>query len=233
MKKRNTLIDKLNNLTSLLDDAEMDNYKLLLGLAAGGLAPTGDVPEEDSKPDAFETVLNCLSHIQPSGIVWRGRPDFMNDDLLLRLQQEAIERRESAIFHDHDQYYLGCGGPIANELAKSKDFLDLVSNKSGKGMTATGIASYIYYESEGCGLPPHVDTQTFTMNAILMLSHEYDHAQSPSHLLVYPVNAPAQRILLEPGDLFLFFAGGTIHGREYLKKDEVVNILTFGFLPTK
>jgi hypothetical protein len=224
------LIAKLNAITPTLNGAELDNYKLLLGLAAGGLAPDGDVPGDGVKAEAFKTVLNCLSHIQPNGIVWRGRPDFMTDDLLVQLQKEAVQRRGTAI--QHDQHFLGCGGPLANQLAASKSLVDLVTQQAGSMMMPTGIASYLYYDQEGCGLAPHVDTQTFTMNAILMLRHEYNNG-SRAHLVIYPVNESPQRILLEPGEFLLLFAGGTVHGREKMKVGEVVNILTFGFLPMK
>lgn len=224
------LIEKLNALTPTLTNAELDNYKLLLGMAAGGIAPDGDIPETGSQAEAFKTILNCLARIQPNGVVWRGRPDFMTDDLLVQLQKEAVQRRATAI--PHDQHFLGCGGPVANELAASKLLLDLVTQKAATPMAPTGVASYLYYDQEGCGLSPHVDTETFTMNAILMLRHEYKD-RSPAHLIVYPVNEPPQRILLEPGELLLLFAGGTIHAREKMKAGEVVNILTFGFLPVR
>jgi hypothetical protein len=224
------LIEKLNALTPTFTDAELDNYKLLLGMAAGGIAPDGDIPETGHQAEAFKTILNCLARIQPSGIVWRGRPDFMTDDLLIQLQQESIQRRTTAIAHD--QHFLGCGGTVANRLAESKLLLDLVTKEAATPMAPTGVASYLYYDREGCGLPPHVDTQTFTMNAILMLKHEYRN-DSPAHLVVYPVNEPPQKILLQPGELILLFAGGTIHAREKMKAGEIVNILTFGFLPVR
>lgn len=221
------LTNKLNAITAGLNPAELDNYKLFLGIAAGGLAPHGDLPKDGAKAAAFETVLQCLAKIQPTGVLWRGRPDFMTNELLNQLQAEAVERQKTAI--KHDRYMLGCGGPVANELAVSTTFVEFV-NKFAPEMIPTGIASYLFYDKEGLGLCPHIDTETFTLNAIIMLKQEYV-TSPPSHLILYPVNQPPQRILLSPGEILLLYAGGTVHAREDVKAGESVHLVTVGFRP--
>jgi hypothetical protein len=221
------LIEKLNTLANGFNGAELDNYKLLLGIAAGGLAPHGDFPETGSRAQAFETVLRCLAKIQPTGALWRGRPDFMTDELLSQLQAEAEERRKSAT--RHDRYNLGCGGELADQYAVSAPLVDLV-NTYAPNMMPTGIASYLFYDQEGLGLSPHIDTEIFTLNAILMLKHEYT-LSPPSHLLLFPVDQPPQRVLLSPGEIILLYAGGTVHAREDMKTGETVHLLTVGFKP--
>lgn len=116
--QKNTLHDKFNTIAASLNEAELENFKILLGLAAGGLATEGNVPNDHYKSEAFNTVLNCLAHIQPSGIVWRGRPEFMTDNLLSQFQNEAVQRYESAIRHDN--HFFSCGGSLADQVASSK-----------------------------------------------------------------------------------------------------------------
>jgi hypothetical protein len=221
------LTEKLDAVAGALNDAELDNYKLLLGIAAGGLAQHGHLPEKGPKFEAFETVLRCLARIQPTGVLWRGRPDFMTDELLSRLQTEAIDSRKTAI--KHDRYMLGCGGQLADELSTSVALKEFV-NKFAPEVRPTGIASYLFYDKEGLGLNPHIDTEIFTLNAIIMLAQEYV-TSPPSHLLLYPVDKPMQRVLLSPGEMLLLYAGGTVHAREDVKAGESVHLLTIGFQP--
>lgn len=221
------LLEKLDAVAGSLNDAELDNYKLLLGIAAGGLAQHGHLPEKGAKAEAFETVLRCLARIQPTGVLWRGRPNFMTDDLLSRLQAEAIQSRKTAI--KHDRYMLGCGGLIADEFSTSPNLVEFV-NRFAPEVEPTGIASYLFYDREGLGLNPHIDTEIFTLNAIIMLAQEYT-ISPPSHLLLYPVDQPMQRILLSPGEMLLLYAGGTVHAREDVKAGESVQLLTIGFQP--
>jgi hypothetical protein len=221
------LVDKLDSITAGLDEAELDNYKLLLGIAAGGLAPHGHLPTSGAKSEAFQTVLKCLAKIQPTGVVWRGRPDFMTDELLVSLQREADEGRGKAI--RHDRYFLGYGGPVADRLARSGALVDFVSNHTTR-MAPTGVASYLWYDEPGCGLDPHIDTETFTLNGIIMLRHTYV-TEPASGLQLYPPDQPAERIHLEPGELLLLYAGGTVHAREDVKPGESISLLTVGFRP--
>lgn len=222
----NKLTDKLNGLVQSLSELEVENYKLLLGIAAGGLAPHGELPTSANKKEAFETVLNLLSKFVPAGLVMRGRPAFLTDSLLLALQNESAQGRKAA--KPTDRYLLTCGGPVADKLALSDELQNFVQQYAA-GMTATGIASYLYYEGVGAGLDPHIDTETFTLNLIMMLHHE--HTMSPSRLLVFPHNGQPEQILLLPGECVLLFAGGTVHAREDLKANESIRLLTIGFRP--
>ena len=222
-----TLVDKLHSVTEGMSGPELENYKLLLGIAAGGLSPDGSLPSSGPASRAFETVLRCLAKVQPTGAIWRGRPDFMSDQLLDSLQAEARANRIDAI--RHDRYYLGCGGAVADSLALSTELVELV-NQVANGMVPTGVASYLWYDEPGCGLSAHIDTETFTLNGILMLEHRYSEA--PSHLVLLPPGGTRERVLLQPGELLLLFAGGTVHARENVKPGESVSLLTIGFRPS-
>jgi hypothetical protein len=221
------LAEKLHDLTRDASADEIDNYKLLLCIAAGGLAPEGHPPVDGPEAAAFRTVVDCLGRIHPTGLLYRGRPDFMTDELLARLQAESDEVRKVAV--RSDLYFLGCGGPTADALAVSGELRALV-DQLAEGMEPTGIASYLFYDEPGCGLSPHVDTDVFTLNAILMLRHEHA-SESPSHLVLYSPEGEEERLLLEPGEIALLFAGGTVHAREPVKEDERIALLTLGFEP--
>src|SRR5437899_1143216 len=103
-QKMSDLAEKLRTFNTALTGAEQANFKLLLGLAAGGLAPGFKRPSEGSKARAFDTVSDTLARLQPysnrisrNGVAYRGRPPFMTDELLVSLQSEARQLRPSAL----------------------------------------------------------------------------------------------------------------------------------------
>jgi hypothetical protein len=229
-----SLSEKLNTLCQTLSPAEQANYKLLLGLAASGLSPSFDGFRSVDNANAFGAVTQCLTTFHPykdrmteNGIAWRGRPDFMTDDMLSSLQTEALATRPLAFAYDN--HFVGAGAPIANELAVSAELKQLVQEKAGK-VLPTGIASFLYYDREGQGIPPHIDTDIFSLNVLLMLKH-VGGSEKRSCLVVFPPQKPPERIDLEPGEIVILFAGSMTHAREYMMAGEQVGILTFGFHP--
>ena len=214
--------------------SEQANFKLLLGLAAGGLAVNLHKPSDRAAAAEFDTVSDTLASLQPyskrisyNGLAYRGRPKFMTDERLLALQEEARTLRVSA--RRFDEHFLGCGAPIANELAISDTLSSFVQTYAGD-VKPTGIASFLYYDEAGQGIDAHIDTDIFSLNVLLMLSHRYKKTPR-SALVLLPPHYPAERIELEPGEIVIMFAGSIAHGRERMKPDEAVSILTFGFHP--
>ncbi|MDB5141175.1 MAG: hypothetical protein JWR12_3091 [Mucilaginibacter sp.] len=227
---------KLRNFNNKLNRAEKANFKLLLGLSAGGLISDFSRPNSSHKAKAIDTVTETLSKLQPysgriskNGVAYIGRPDFMTNELLSSLQDEARSVRPFAT--KFDEHFLGRGAPIANELSTSKMLLNFVLSHTGE-VKSTGVASFLFYDEEGQGIDPHIDTDIFSLNVILMLSHEDQN--NPNHnsaLFVFPPGEKPERIDLNPGDMVIMFAGSIAHGRQRMKKSESVSILTFGFHP--
>lgn len=208
-----------------LTPEETENYKLLLCMAAGGLAPRGRQLLGKKKRAAFEAVLACLDRLQPRGTIWKGRPEFLTDALLKELQEECAAKKKVA--KPTDRYLLSRGGPIATRLARHSGLARLVANHYPDA-APTGIASYIFYDEPGHGLDPHVDTEVYAVNVILMLKHQYRH-EPPSHLLLYESTATPRQILLKPGELIIINAGSVVHAREDMKEAESVSLLTLGY----
>lgn len=228
------LTEKLRRFNADLNEAEQANFKLLLGLAAGGLAPGLRRPLDEAAAAAFDTVSDTLSKLQPyskrishNGIAYRGRPEFMTTELLEALQTEAQDLRPSAI--RCDEHFLGCGAPIANKLAVSPELTSFVKANAGD-VKPTGIASYLFYDEVGQGIDAHIDTDIFSLNVLLMLQHRY-RSSDRSALVLLPSRSVPERLELEPGEIVIMFAGSVAHGRERLKQHEAVSILTFGFHP--
>ncbi|AHE31602.1 2OG-Fe(II) oxygenase [Burkholderia pseudomallei] len=234
MPPSRSIVERLLRFNEELNEAERANFQLLLGLAAGGLTPSFERPLEKAPAEAFDAVCSTLTQLKPykdrldgRAIVFRGRPDLMTDELLWRLQEESRQLRHKAL--RFDEHFLGCGAPIANELAVSPELKALVRSHAGD-VDSTGVASFLFYDEPGQGISPHIDTDIFSLNVILMLEHQ-SGSQDKSALVVFPPGAPPERLHLEPGEMVIFFAGSIAHGREPIKADEAVTILTFGFQP--
>jgi hypothetical protein len=229
------LSEKLLSFNHRLTAAESANFKLILGLAAGGLAPGFQRSREGVEGQAFSSISKALAGLQPfrdripsNGVAFRGRPEFISGELLSILQQEASTARKDAV--TMDGHYLGFGAPRANELAVSSQLTEFVCGWAGT-VKPSGIASFLFYEREGQGIDPHIDTDIFSLNVLMMLNHTKPAGLRPSALVVFPPDGEPERLELEPGDMVIFFAGSIAHGRGRMRLGESVSILTFGFHP--
>jgi hypothetical protein len=233
MDTASTVASKFVEFASTCTDEERDVCKLLLGLAAGGLSAHGDLATNVLAGQAFKTVTACAARLQPykdripyNGIAWRGRPGFLTEQMLRSLAVESDTLRSKAI--RYDDHFLATNGPVAGTLANSEALSQFIEQHTGP-IEKTGVASYLYYEEEGQGISPHIDTEVFSINLIICVSHT---AEPSSHLVVYPSGLAPERILLTPGEVVILFADSVIHAREPMKACEAVRILTIGFQPT-
>lgn len=226
------LTDKLASLGQSLTDAEKANYKLILGLACSGLLAQRT---ESAAKQALDVTMASLADLQPyrrrippTGIVYRGRPDFMSDDLLRSLQRESLAARASA--RRFDDHFVSPGGPTARQVAFSEQLLELVRAGAGS-VVSTGRTNYLYYDEPGLGIDPHIDNEEFPLNTILMLEHQ--RCADPSALALFREGQAVERIFLAPGELIVFFADSVVHARERMKQEEKVRIVAFGFQPVQ
>lgn len=227
------LADKLVAAAGHMTPEERACLKILLGAAAAELMQTETEASLGSEASALAAVVSSVAKLQPhrdrvphNGVVYRGRPSFVTDSLLESLLDESTRVRPQAVkFHDH---LVVSGAPGARELAYSRPLGELVTAHAGS-VVPTSKANYLYYDSVGLGIEPHVDNEEFSLNAIMMLEHV--HEQDPSALVLYPPGSPAERIHLRPGELIVMFADSVVHARERVKEGERVRIVAFGFAP--
>jgi len=223
------LDEKLSQFILGLTEDEKDMYRILMNHAAGGLGARKAAGKLKSDGEgAFGAVLNSLRQFVSADVIWRARPPFLTPAILQALQEEAERGKATAL--STERHLLGCGGPVADALAVSPELMGLMESLV-PGVVPTGIASYIYYDREGAGIEPHVDTDIFAVNAIIMLKHNY--VSDPSHLVLYPPGKPAERIQLAIGEMIVIDAAGLVHAREDMKANEEVTVVTIGFQPAR
>lgn len=181
--------------------------------------------------DRLSYILRILSpngiNIPKNGIVYKGFPSWVTDDLTLSLQNEASCRRHEPL--DRIDHFLGCGGDIADALAVRKEVVEFVEKNVGINVIPTGISSYLYYDSPGLGIKPHVDTDVFSINLMLMLKHDCSDCCEPSATLVFPEDRDTEYHRLRVGQVMIMYGGSVIHSRSIIEKDENVTLLTIGF----
>jgi hypothetical protein len=230
---RARLAEKLIELNETLTPLESFNMNLLMSVAVGGIAPFGGVPTEGIRAEAWETGLRVLAHMRPRGLRFVGNAPFLTPELLATLQAEA--REQETISHRTGPHELSPGGEHAVRLSSAPEVLDFMSKEVGHPMFPTEIGTYLYYTKPGDHLYPHVDTEVFAANLIIMLEHEVPAGMSHeegSALIVYEPDKGERRIPLRVGESAVLLASGTVHGREALKEGERVTIATIGFQHT-
>jgi hypothetical protein len=229
------LLGKLLNSAAQMTGGEREALKTVLCFAAQNLSPDGQYPADATRREALRVVICSLANLQahrhripPNGVVFRGRPPFMSDALLTALREEARLARATRPVQQIG-HSLGLGGPLADELAVSREMIDFVEAHS-QPIRATGVASYLFYDAPGDGMKAHVDTGIFSINANIMLEHTAEVARQ-SYLYIYPSSGEPEKIVLEPGEMVLSYAGSVVHGRAPLGPGESVRNLTIGFQP--
>lgn len=231
------LSEKFRGFNGTLTAEEKTNFKFLLEFAAAGLAPGCAKPQGGLNAVAFDTVSDTLARLEPysgqisrNGVAYRGRPEIMTDELLTALQTEARAFRPPSAARS-DAVFLGCGGgaPIASELAVSSKLSSFVREHAGP-VEPTGIANFIYYDEPGQRTDPHVDTDLFALNALVMLEHEYV-TEPQAGLVLFPPHSEPERFELVPGEVIIMFAASIDHGREHIQPGERISIVCFGFQP--
>jgi hypothetical protein len=227
------LAGKLADAAEGMSVAERACLKILLASAAAELLQTpADVGS--SGADALEALKAAAARIQPHHRalsahpwVYRGRPEWLSDEILGGLRLESEQLRGGAIrFNDH---LVVSGAPLARQIATSEHLALLLNPLVGR-VVPTGKANYLYYDEPGMGIEPHLDTDEFSLNVILMLDHTSPDTKR-SALVLYPTAEPPVRIYLAPGEIIAIFADSVIHAREYMGQDERVSIAAFGFTP--
>jgi hypothetical protein len=229
------LVEKLIHRADVMPPGEREALKTVLCLAAAHLPPDGCYPDDPSERAALDAVISCLAklqahrdHVPPNGVVFRGRLPFLSDAALADLQAEAREIRRTRPILQRG-HWLGQGGTLADALAVSPEMIEFVEHYS-QPVLATGIASYLFYDQPNHHMQAHVDTGIFAINANLMLEHVAIDRRA-SYLFIYPWQGEPERIVFEPGEIVLSYAGSVVHGRAPLAPGEHVHILTVGFQP--
>lgn len=191
------------------------------------------VLDEELTLERFHLFAEMLRMITPhsdtiptNGIAYCGCPAWVTENLLISLQEEAYRRREQPL--DRLDHFLGCGGPTADALSVSPEVLEFVAKYVGS-VSPTGIASYLYYDHPGLGIRPHVDTEVFSVNLMLMLRHEFDADLEPSATVVFPAYCKPEHYHLQVGEAMIMYGSSVIHTRSIVQHGEDIHLLTIGF----
>jgi len=229
------LSDKLLNSFNLKDETSFFKLKELLDIAARALSNDGVLPSDPNKLAGFSLAQECLiglrkgrKNLTRDGILYKGRPSFITDDLLQALQYEMEELRSTAKLDRWDQY-ISQPGPLIRGISESKELLNLVQELVGPVHKEVDTTC-MYYDKAGAQIPPHVDVDNFSVNANLLITHKVGGEQK-SDFILYPVGSDPHRLIYRPGDLLIFYADCIVHSRTPIAKGEKVHAVSIGFRP--
>ncbi|MBR8003867.1 hypothetical protein [Burkholderia vietnamiensis] len=225
-----TMVGALSNLPAL----ERECLKILISNACKArFTSAGSCKKEASEPfflrlkDLLAPIRSPAAKKSETGVIFKGfLPEFTHD-VMIQLREEARGRREKAEVVGRQLSIKG--GPRALELALTVNFRS-IALMDDAFLEPTGYANYAYYEQEGSGIAPHIDSYEYPVNAILCLSHEYprDRVYGKSALCIFNKHLKPISYFLQPGEIIVFHGESFIHYRSPLEKNEQLTILAFG-----
>ena len=230
------LVASMLDLASTLKGPERASFIAKMVNTARRISPHGEFPTDPRKYQLFRTALRVLGQVQghprmtPNGVLYRGRPSFVTDELLAGLLHEArTDARQRAIWQRG--HLLGVGGTLGEQIANGDALRGLVEELAGP-VDATGVVSYLFYEEEGSGIPAHVDTEVFSINVNLILHRSHTGTQTSRLFLYHTDGRTKEEMFLQPGEMIITFGDSVFHGRTKLSAGEVITNFTVGFQPT-
>jgi hypothetical protein len=166
--------------------------------------------------------------VAPSGYIWRGRPPFIDRELLSALRGEAALARKSAI--RATKHPLVESSPIAKAVLHGA-FAHFVSSQAQPREHFMPSSTYYHwYETEQDFVEPHVDTEEFAMSMLMLLKHERpSESEHRSGLFLWPPGSGPTEVPLEEGEAVLFYSGSVVHARSAPGPGEPVTTVSWGF----
>ena len=238
-------LDIIEKFSKNLTDSERDSLKYRLSLSAIEELKNingNNFQFDDNHQSKLNAILSSLVRIQPYrnrvpefGIAYRGRPDFITDDMLEKLIIES-EYFRSVARPNLDQYIYQVETPnnstISETLAESKELHDFVCKYAGPVLKSY-VTSYLYYNIKGQCSRPHIDNAFTSITVMLGLKQDIKSGYSPklsSSFIYWPGKRPLEYRLL-PGEVSIFFGACALHGRTTLEDGESTSLLLMSFRP--
>lgn len=222
-----SLGEKLAYFYQSLDSSESEFFRFLISGAATGLERLERTEMSFTQEQVMEVLIqSVLPKNGKSGILFFGYREFLNEPLLSSLIAESKSLRRFATRRIEGMGCAHFGGEVARNIAEllSKD----INNKfTSNKFELDGEPSYLYYDSLGDGIGPHIDKGEFTINALIGV--DYTVVQEfASSTFVYGVDGKRHNFIIKPGQVLIFDAGHLFHGRDAVGPGESVTILTIG-----
>ncbi len=230
----------IHSLLSQLNENEVDALKYRLSIEAVKLLSDDNIGNvQTARFNQLLTNLVSIHHyrdrIPKYGLVYKGRPDFMTDNLVEKLLQESMQFKADSR-KNLDQYIYQVetdnNSTYAEQLAGSEQLHQLVNKYAGPSLPSF-VTNYLYYNQKDQWSRPHVDnafTSITVMVGLKQSSKSGSHHQLSSSFIYWP-NKPKFSYQLQPGEMAIFFGAAVLHGRTKLGEDEDTLSLLMSFRP--
>jgi hypothetical protein len=169
-----------------------------------------------------------LSRQARGHVLYKGRPEWLDDPLLRSLVAEAAGLRAGAERVDR-QFHCPVG-PVGRSFTRSTPMQQLLEPLA-PGLRPSGNANYLYYDRPAAGINPHKDSVDFPLQVLMMVDQTGWTATSRSALLLFPdgPDTPPLRVVLDPGEFVFFRASEIFHARSPLCETERVTLIGAGY----
>jgi len=230
----------IKKLAKSLTPNELDVLKYKMSVSA--VRSIAKRPNIDGISDhKFSGILDCLRSIQPYsqripryGLAYLGRPNFVTDEVLKKLNEESdifrcdaklnLNQYLAQVETDDNQTY-------CEKIAASKELRELVQGHAGPSLPSF-VTSYIYYDEPQQFSRPHVDNAFTSITAMMCLSQKSSAPDSEtSSSFIYWPDSKRFNYRLKPGEVSIFFGASVLHGRTMVSSDEKTKLLLISFRP--
>ena len=172
-------------------------------------------------------IIDTLRGAHGRGIIWKGRPSWLDAKVLTDLREGAERAKPAAEWFPGGFHRFAGARDVAQALEASVGVSTFVRALVGREIGEMA-ANFMYYEAAGNCAYPHIDAADFALNALCLLRHE-SSAKPSSSLWFYPVDAEPFELTLAMGELAIFHGRAIVHGRTPVAADERVHVLSIGF----
>ncbi len=218
---------KIASFYQSLDPSDSEFFKYLLSSAAAGLQQLDRFDKPFTQEQVMEVLIqSVLPKHGKSGIIFFGYKEFLDETLMSSLVSEAKSLRNSAVRRKGGTGCSHFGGEVATKIAKLL-LEDMNKKFEFDEFVLDGEPSYLYYDSLGDGIGPHIDKGEFTINALISVVHTAQK-EFASSTFVYGVDGKKHDFMIKPGQVLIFDAGHLFHGRTPFGAGETVTTLTIG-----
>jgi hypothetical protein len=198
-----------------------------------GYVAEHDIGALGSDDPAWRAMVDEIAALRPSRHAVVGRPAFLTDRWLARLVAEADALRavsEPTGSHKSQAgQRIAAPGPAGTTFVRHRGWRELLGETLGFEPQPPYHVSYLYYDTPGAYIAPHVDEPNFAVNILVVLERNPLGEASGSATVLHPPGQEPVRAVLQPGEAVVLEAEGLVHSREPVREGESVTVMTIGY----
>jgi hypothetical protein len=197
-----------------------------------GYVAEHDVGALGNDDPAWRAMVDEIAGLRPSRFSIVGRPAFLTDRWFERLVAEAralrAGSRPTGSHKSQAGQRIATPGPAGTTFVRHRGWRELLWETLAFEPQPPYHVSYLYYDTAGAYIAPHVDDPDFAVNILVVLERS-PLGDAGSATVLHPPGREPVRAVLQPGEAVVLEAEGLVHSREPVCEGETVTVMTIGY----